>query len=153
MSFPDDDRRLFFLLDRAAHAFRERIDAMCRARLGVSAVQLVALLHIARADGLRPGELAAALGTRAGAVTGLVDRMEAAGLVKRRADRDDARVQRLHVTAAGRHAIDSAKPVVAAANRLLAQRFSSDELATAARFLRAVADLDWESLVPSGEQP
>ena len=90
MTLPDDDRRLFFLLDRAAHAFRERIDAMCRARLGVSAVQLVALLHVARADGMRPGELAAALGTRAGAVTGLVDRMEAAGLVKRRADKDDA---------------------------------------------------------------
>jgi len=145
----DDDRRLFFLLDRAAHTFRERIDALCRSRLGVSAVQLAALLHLSRHDGDRPTELAAAIATKPGAVTGLIDRMEAAGLVKRRADREDARVQRLHVTAAGRHAIAAARPVIAAANRVLADRFTPDELGTAARFLRVVADLDWGSLVPA----
>lgn len=140
---PDDDRRLFFLLDRAAHAFRERVDAMCRARLGISAVQLVALLHLAREDGERAKDLAAAIGVGAAAVTGLVDRMEARGLVERRADPDDARVQRVWVTAAGRDAAAAARPVIAQANRLLARKFTREELATAARFLRTVAELDW----------
>jgi DNA-binding MarR family transcriptional regulator len=148
MELPDDDRRLFFLLDRAAHQFRERVDAFCRARLGISAVQLVALMHLAREDGARAGQLAGAIGVGANAVTGLVDRMEAAGLVKRRADRDDARAQRIHLTAAGRRAVDQARPLIGAANRLLGERFTRDELAIAARFLRTVGELDLATLAP-----
>jgi MarR family transcriptional regulator for hemolysin len=147
----DDERRLFFLLDRAAHGFRERVDAFCRARLGISAVQLVALMHLVREDGARAGQLAAAIGVGANAVTGLVDRMEAGGLVKRRVDRDDARAQRIHVTAAGRRAVDQARPLIQAANRLLAERFTRDELAIAARFLRTVGELDLATLAPPRE--
>lgn len=146
MSAPAADRRLFFLLDRAAHAFRERVDAMCRARLGISAAQLAALLHLSRADGARAGEIAAAIGTSPAAVTGLCDRMEAAGLVRRRADADDARVQRVHLTAAGRRAAAAARPAIAAANAALAARFTPDELAIAARFLRTVGELDLAAL-------
>lgn len=147
-SLPDDDRRLFFLLDRAAHSFRERVDAFCRAKLGISAVQLVALMHLGRSDGARHKELATAIGVQAGAVTGLVDRMEAAGLVRRKADRDDARAQRIHLTAAGRRAVDQTRPLIGAANRLLGERFTRDELAIAARFLRTVGELDLATLAP-----
>lgn len=145
---PGDDRRLFFLLDRAAHGFRERVDALCKNRLGISAVQLVVLMHLAHQDGLRHKDLAAAIGTQPAAVTGLIDRMETAGLVRRRADREDARAQRVHLTAAGRRAVDAARPMIAAANARLAERFTSDELAIAARFLRTVGELPLDDLMP-----
>lgn len=151
-SDPGDDRRLFFLLDRAAHGFRERVDALCRTRLGISAVQLVVLMHLAHKDGLRHKELAAAIGTQPAAVTGLIDRMESAGLVRRRPDKDDARAQRLHISAAGRRAVDAARPMIAAANQMLADRFTPDELAIAARFLRTVGELPLDDLMP-GDPP
>ncbi len=150
---PPDDRKLFFLLDRAAHGFRERIDALCRARLRVSAAQLVALFYVSTRDGARPNEVARALGTRPAAVTGLVDRMEAAGLLKRREHKGDGRAQELHVTAAGRRAIEAAKPVLAAANQFLADRFTAEELVVVARFLRTIGELDLAAFATGASPP
>ncbi len=134
--------RLFMMLDRAAHGFRERFERLCRERAGVSAIQVVALMHLRAHDGARPGELAAAINVGPAAVTGLLDRMEAGGLVRRRVDPDDARAWRLHVTAAGKRAVAAARPLIGAANRALAAQFSADELAVVARFLRSVVALD-----------
>jgi DNA-binding MarR family transcriptional regulator len=106
---PPADHRLFLALDRASHRVRERLEQLCRARLGVSSAQLGALLHLARHDGARAGDVAAALGVQPAAVTGLADRMIAAGLVRRKPCPDDARVQRLHLTAAGRRAADGGR--------------------------------------------
>jgi DNA-binding MarR family transcriptional regulator len=136
------DPRLFLALDRAAHRVRERLEQACRARLGVSAAQLGALLYLARHDGARAGDLALALSVQPAAVTGLADRMEAAGLARRRPCPDDARVQRLHLTAAGRRAADGGHRLVVAANAALAARFSADELAVVSRFLAEVSELD-----------
>jgi DNA-binding MarR family transcriptional regulator len=116
----------------------------------VSAIQLVALMHLIGHDGARPSELASGLNLGAAAVTGLVDRMVAAGLVRRKDDPDDARAWRLHVTAAGRRAVDSARPVIAAANRALAARFTRDELEVVARFFRTVMELDESALTTEG---
>ncbi len=145
--------RLFMLLDRAAHAFRERFERACRDRAGVSAIQLVALMHLRAHEGARPGELAGALRLGAAAVTGLVERMVAAGLVRRRPDPDDARAWRLFATASGKRATDAARPVIAAANAALAARFTPDELAVVARFLRAVAELDDAALAAHETPP
>src|SRR5690349_15268533 len=96
----DDDRRLFWLLDRARTALRARLETLVQERTGVSAAQLGALFYLAspaRADGCRPGALAAALGLTAAAATGLGDRMEAAGLVRRGADPSDGRAQVLEL--------------------------------------------------------
>jgi MarR family transcriptional regulator, organic hydroperoxide resistance regulator len=142
------DPRLFLALDRAAHRVREQLEVLCQARLGVSAAQFGALLHLARQDGARAGDLAAALGVQPAAVTGLADRMIAAGLVRRRPDPEDARVQRLYLTAAGRRAADGGRGLVAAANAALAKRFTAEELAVVARFLADVRAIELE---PPGE--
>jgi DNA-binding MarR family transcriptional regulator len=136
------DPRLFLALERAAHRLRERLEQVCQARLGVSAAQFGALLHLARHDGARAGDLAAALGVQPAAVTGLTDRMVAAGLVKKKPCPDDARVQRLHLTATGRRAAEGGRDLVAAANTALASRFTADELAVVARFLSEIRDLE-----------
>lgn len=142
------DARLFLALDRAAHRVRERLEQVCQARLGVSSTQLGALLHLARHDGARAGDLAAALGVQPAAITGLADRMIAAGLVRRRPCPDDARVQRLHLTAAGRRAADGGRGLVAAGNAALAARFQPEELAVVARFLAEISELDLEGPPP-----
>ncbi len=62
---------------------------------------LLAIRGHAGAAGPTIGDVADALVLRHHSVVGLVDRAEAAGLVRRRVDRDDARVVRLALTPAG----------------------------------------------------
>src|SRR5689334_1553608 len=95
-----DDRRLFWLLDRARTTLRTRLDVLVQERIGVSAAQIGAIFYLAttrgagdatESPGIRPGELASALGLTAAAATGLLDRMESAGLARRRTDARDGR--------------------------------------------------------------
>jgi MarR family transcriptional regulator, organic hydroperoxide resistance regulator len=132
--------RLFLLLDRAAHAVRQRLERRARDELGVSTVQLGALFHLTGHDGCLHKELADALGIQPAAVSGLVDRMAAAGLVQRRICADDGRAQRLHATAAGKRIAGKARPVVAGMQAALVAGFSGDEIAIIARFLAMAAE-------------
>ncbi|SFP85606.1 DNA-binding transcriptional regulator, MarR family [Amycolatopsis arida] len=70
------------------------------ARLGVSAGDQRALAVIARNGPLSAGQLAEEVGLTPGAVTGMVDRLERAGLVRREPDLADRRRVLISVTEA-----------------------------------------------------
>jgi DNA-binding MarR family transcriptional regulator len=142
--------RLFLLLERAAHAVRQRLERRAQDELGVSMVQLGALFHLVGEDGCLHKQLGDALGIQPAAVSGLVDRMAAAGLVQRRPCSDDARAQRLHATAAGKRIAARAAPVVAEMQAALVAGFSPDEIAIVARFLATAAERAlWPAPAPS----
>jgi DNA-binding MarR family transcriptional regulator len=146
----DHPPRLFLLLDRAAHAVRQRLERRARDELDVSVVQLGALFHLVGRDGCLHKELAGALGIQPAAVSGLVDRMAAAGLVQRRTCADDGRAQRLHATAAGKRIAGKARPVVAELQAALIAGFTGAEIAIVARFLAAAAERElWPAAVTS----
>ena len=63
--------------------------------------QAFCLLALSRTDGLSQSELAAALHVSRPTVTTMLQKMEAAGTVERRADEHDQRVTRLHLTPEG----------------------------------------------------
>lgn len=134
--------RLFFLLDRAAHAVRQRLERRARDELGVSMVQLGALFYLVTSEGggCLSRQLADALGIQPAAVSGLVDRMAAAGLVQRRTCADDGRAQRLHATATGKRIAGQARPAVAQMQAALTEGFTDAEIAVVARFLAAAAE-------------
>jgi DNA-binding MarR family transcriptional regulator len=69
-------------------------------RMGVSSSDLECLDIIAMRGPITAGELARASGFTTGAITGLVDRLERAGLAKREPDREDRRKVMLRVTPA-----------------------------------------------------
>jgi DNA-binding MarR family transcriptional regulator len=82
-----DAGKLGWELSTAVVLFHEAIAQ----RLGLSAVDHKALGLITRAGPLTAGELAAETGLSPGAVTGLVDRLERAGYVRRQRDPADRR--------------------------------------------------------------
>jgi DNA-binding MarR family transcriptional regulator len=127
--------RLFWLLDRAAHAVRQRLEKRARAELGVSTVQVGALLFLVENDGCLHKHLAEALGIQPAAVSGLVERMHTAGLVQTRASQTDARAQHLHATATGKKLAAKAGPVIAEMQTALSTGFTAAELDVIARFL------------------
>jgi DNA-binding MarR family transcriptional regulator len=76
--------------------------------VGLSPVQGMALLHLRSGEPLTMSELAAALKCDNSNVTGIVDRLETAGLVERRPSPHDRRVKTVVVTAHGARLRDEA---------------------------------------------
>ena len=132
--------KLFLLLERASHAVRQRLERRAATELDASMVQVGALFHLAGHDGCLAKELAEALGIQPAGVSGLVDRMQSAGLVQRKACADDGRAQRLHITAAGKRAVTRALPLVAEMQAVLTEGFTDGEISVVVRFLTAAIE-------------
>ncbi|MCP4116335.1 MAG: MarR family transcriptional regulator [Desulfobacteraceae bacterium] len=87
---------------------------------------------------LRPSELGKRAGLEPSSMTGLLDRMERANLVKRTPDPRDRRASRIELTADGIHALG---PVLDAITRILETTFAdipAKDLQTTKRVLRTV---------------
>ena len=94
MNEPD----LLLLLHEVARAMRLELDR--RARLhGMNRAQWAMLTKLARHPGLSQKDLAELLEVEPMTVARLTDRLEARGLVERRADPNDRRIWRLHLVA------------------------------------------------------
>lgn len=108
------------------------------APLGVTASQfdLLATLYRSPPRGLRMGELSDRLLVTEGNVTGLVDRLEAGGLVERRADPSDRRAQRVRLTEEGEALAVRAIPVMEAELERVFAGLAPEEIHQAQRVLR-----------------
>jgi DNA-binding MarR family transcriptional regulator len=90
---------------------------------------------------LTAGELARAVGLTTGAVTTMLDRLERAGLVRRRPDPADRRKVMVEVTELAReHVFRIFGPLVEEGTAML-DRFSDDELAAIVEFAQLNAEL------------
>jgi MarR family transcriptional regulator, organic hydroperoxide resistance regulator len=103
--------------------------------VGLSPVQGMALLHLQADEPLTMSALAAALKCDNSNVTGIVDRLEAAGLVERRPAPHDRRVKTVAVTAHGARLRDEAERRMSVPPPAFARLGAED-----ARTLRAVLE-------------
>ncbi len=110
---PADPRLLPWLLFIQAHAaVSHAIEADLQALDGMSLADFDALIQLAMAGGqLRMSELADRVLLSRSGVSRLVDRLEASGLVERRACPSDARVSWATITDKGRDRFAQAAPV------------------------------------------
>ena len=99
------DRDLMILLHDVARTLRTRADRAARTH-GMTRAQWIILARLARQPGLSQNEMAAICEVEPITIGRLVDRLEARGLVERRADPHDRRVRRLHLLPAARPIID-----------------------------------------------
>ena len=88
-----------FLLYDVARMMRTRADQRARTR-GMTRAQWVILARLERQPGISQNEMAAVVEVEPITIARLVDRLEARGLVERKADPRDRRVWRLHLTPA-----------------------------------------------------
>ena len=111
----------------AAHAAEGEVEARLNA-IGLSLAKLVALKALADAGEPVPlGQLADRLSCVKSNITQLVDRLEADGLVARKAAANDRRTKLASLTAAGRRACEEGTRVQRDAERDLLKRLSADE--------------------------
>jgi DNA-binding MarR family transcriptional regulator len=127
---------------RASGNQDDAFDSLAAERLGVSETDLRCLNIIENSGGLTAGQLATEAGLTAGAVTGVIDRLEHAGYARRVSDRTDRRRVRVDVTPAFYAAAERIwGPVAGDWHSMLSKRFTMDELAQITEFLRATNDL------------
>jgi MarR family transcriptional regulator for hemolysin len=99
------DRDLLIVLHDVARTLRTRFDQKARASHAMTRAQWIILSRLDRQPGMSQNELAAICEVEPITVARLVDRLEARGLVERRADPNDRRVRRLHL-------LPAAKPIL-----------------------------------------
>ena len=109
-------------------------------RSGVTSSQSGVLFLLGAKDGALIGDVAKALGVGPSGISGLVDRMEAAGLVRRSPDPQDGRAVRLELTDHGWAVREEAKARAAVINERLVEGFSDQELDVVARWLTHVGE-------------
>jgi len=117
-------------------------------RVGLNLTDMVGLGLLAGAGPMTHGELAALIGLSGGAVTGLVDRLERLGLVRRERDVNDRRRVLLHVNLNAERAAEIEQvfaPMQKAARENL-EGFAADELEVISRYNEHIVALMQEAI-------
>lgn len=126
-------------LSPVARVWRQHADRIL-ASLEISNSAGWALVHLERlGQGARQGDLARAIGITEASLVRTVQQLEREGLVERRADADDRRANRLHLTTEGRTLARKAEKRLIELRVDLLEGVSNEELAVAVRLLDTVA--------------
>jgi MarR family transcriptional regulator, organic hydroperoxide resistance regulator len=135
-----DPLRVWFRLMRLETRMRTAVAEGLR-QIGLSVPQCDVLTTLTEQEGVSQQELAKRLYVTKGNISGLIDRLVAAGLVERRAIAADKRQHAIFLTNAGRAAAEQA---IACQRRFVARtigRLPAEELSTLERLLVATRDL------------
>ncbi len=104
------ENTLGFLLHDVARLLRTRFEQNGRG-MGLTRSQWQLMAHLARNQGIQQGALAELLEVEAITLTRIVDRLEASGLVERRAPHRDRRVRQLYLTPKAEPLLDDMKRI------------------------------------------
>lgn len=129
--------RLGYLIHDVSRLRRVSFDREL-APLGITRSQWWVLAFISRNDGLPQTQLANELDVGKVALGSLIDRLQSAGFVERRADEKDRRVKRVHLTEKARELIDKIEPINSSFNARILQGISRDDIESSARTLYAM---------------
>jgi len=126
------DRDLLIVLHDVARTLRTRFDQKARASHAMTRAQWIILSRLDRQPGMSQNEMAAICEVEPITVARLVDRLEARGMVERRADPTDRRMKRLYL-------LPPAKPIIEIITK------SREEMS--ARLLADLGPTTYETLV------
>jgi MarR family transcriptional regulator, transcriptional regulator for hemolysin len=130
----DKETRFAFLIHDVSRLRRVMFDRIVRT-LGTSRSQWWVLAFLSRDDGSPQTNLADELDVGKVALGGLVDRLEEAGMVERRADPIDRRVKRVFLTKEGRKLVSQNKELDKRVNETTLNGVSAADFETTMRTL------------------
>jgi DNA-binding MarR family transcriptional regulator len=143
--------RFGFLIHDVSRLRRVVVDRSLKP-LGITRSQWWVLAFLSRRDGMTQTALAADLDLTKVAIGGLLDRMEDAGFVERRADRNDGRARRVYLTRAGAKMVNTIRESVESVELEILSRVSEEQLNQAADTLRTLKDTLLEMLGGEAEE-
>lgn len=133
-------QELYRLLNRAQHEARKQLDTLFLNELGVTSIQLAALLYIAKNPDCLLTDLSEGLSLNGPAITGLIGRVEKKGLVTKRPSPHDGRATLVNLTPAGAQLVDQSSPLVEQTNAEAVHGLTDEEVAIVIRYLQSVID-------------
>lgn len=131
--------RFGFLIHDVSRLRRVVVDRALKP-LGITRSQWWVLAFLSRRDGMTQTALAADLDLTKVAIGGLLDRMEAAGFVERRADASDGRARRVYLTRAGGKMVTAIRENVEQIELQILEKISEDALNQAAATLVTIKE-------------
>ncbi len=140
MNFPLPPDCPYYLISRSMLAVTSLLKKGF-ANEGVSTIKpayLGVLLSLWHEDGLKANELGKRAGLEPSTMTGLLDRMERDGLVKRKSDPNDRRAHRIHLTKEGVDAEVSATKVVSSTLEKAFSTIVEKDIETTKNVLRTI---------------
>jgi len=126
--------RFGFLIHDVSRLRRIVVDRALKP-LGITRSQWWVLAFLSRRDGMTQTALASDLDLTKVAIGRLIDRMEAAGYVKRRADKDDARTRRVYLTTSGSRLVKRIRESVDDVESSIVEKVDERQIARAAETL------------------
>ena len=105
---------------------------------GVTPVQYAALQTVGNAPGIDQRTLASMIGFDTSTIAGVIDRLEARGLMQRNASPGDRRVRLLSLTAEGRALLDAVVPSMLRAQERMLEPLPKPQRAEFMRMLRVL---------------
>jgi DNA-binding MarR family transcriptional regulator len=133
----NNNLRFGFLVHDVSRLRRIVVDRALKP-LGITRSQWWVLAFLSRRDGMTQTALAADLDLTKVAIGGLIDRMETAGFVVRRADEADARARRVYLTRAGMKMVGTIREHVDQVETEILVGISEADLNQAATALRTM---------------
>ena len=131
--------RFGFLIHDVSRLRRVVVDRALKP-LGITRSQWWVLAFLSRRDGMTQTALAADLDLTKVAIGGLLDRMETAGFVERRADASDGRARRVYLTRAGSKMVITIRENVEQIELQILENVSEDALNQAASTLLTIKE-------------
>ncbi|NTW16071.1 MAG: MarR family transcriptional regulator [Syntrophaceae bacterium] len=134
---PPDDR-LIYLIFTAQQKLRTHLgNVMVRENVRVTPAQAGILFLLAEKDGRTMSELSRILSIDNSTLTGLVDRLEKAGLARRDASPNDRRASHVYISPEGTREMKKARSIVGRVNREITDGFTPEELTSFKKILRS----------------
>src|SRR6202140_2611099 len=137
-----------YLIKRAHSLLIDQLEAAV-AGSDITATQWVVLMHLRDGLAINASDLCAQLRHDSGALTRVIDQLEARGLVQRERSREDRREVQLRLTEAGSATVASLVPTVVDKLNFALREFSRAEAAELSRLLtKLIASLHARSADP-----
>lgn len=132
------DDRLIYLVFTAQQKLRTHLkNAMSEAGVSITPAQSAILFLLKRKDGQTMSELTQELSIDNSTLTGLVDRLERSGFVKRNANTADRRSSHVYITGSGSEEIERAKAVIRKVNDRIREDFTEGEVDSFKKILKS----------------
>lgn len=139
MSKAQQDDRLIYLLFTAQHRLKMHVrDELNDAGVKTTLVQAGILFLLVEKNDQAMSELSKLLSLDNSTITGLIDRLERAGLVQRQANPKDRRVSLIHITPQGIKEADKAGRIINRINQEIMSCFSNSEIKSFGKILKGL---------------
>jgi len=133
------DDRLIYLIFTAQQKLRTHLtNIMIRENVRVTPAQAGILFLLTQKDGRTMSELSQILSIDNSTITGLVDRLEKVGLVRRKTSPNDGRASHVHISPEGIEETNKAKRIVRKVNEDIKSGFTAEELESFKKILRSI---------------